>query len=113
MTQPDYASQRPENLPPGVVAYRRTGEFTEDTMPAKMRNSHATKPGVWALIHVLEGKLRYRVPAWRYDAILTPDTKGIVAPEVEHAVQPEGRVRMFVEFYALPEQGPTDPHVAR
>ncbi len=110
MSLPDYVNHRPQSLPQGVVAYRRTGEFDQDTMPAKMRNAHSTKPGVWALIHVLEGQLRYSVPSWGEDVILVPGTPGIVAPTVEHNVEPHGAVRMFVEFYAAPDQGPTDPH---
>ncbi len=109
----DHANSRPASLPEDVVAYRRTVEFDQDTMPAKMRNEHSTKPGVWALIHVLEGQLRYRVPSWSYDDILSPGAPGIVAPEVVHSVQPHGAVRMYVEFYAAPNQGPTDPHTSR
>ena len=68
---------------------------------------------MWALIHVLEGKLRYCVPSWNYDEVLEPGKFGIVAPEVEHFVEPRGAMRMFVEFHALPEQGPADPHTQR
>lgn len=109
----EYSTQHPGTLPPGVVAYRRTNEFTEQTLPAGLRKDHSTKPGVWALIHVLEGRLRYCVPSWRYDEVLEPGKLGIVAPEVEHFVEPQGAVRMFVEFHALPEQGPADPHTSR
>jgi hypothetical protein len=41
---------------------------------------------------------------------LEPGTLGIVAPQVEHLVEPQGAVRMFVEFHSLSEQGPVDPH---
>jgi tellurite resistance-related uncharacterized protein len=49
----DYLTQHPDALPSGVEAYRRTSEFTEQTLPVGLRKDHATKPGVWALIHVL------------------------------------------------------------
>lgn len=41
--------------------------------------------------------------------VLKPGTLGI-ALQVEHLVEPQGAVRMFVEFHALPEQEPVDPH---
>jgi len=106
----DHLTQHPGALPPGLVAYRHTNEFTEQTLPAGLRKDHSTKPGVWALIHVLDGRLRYCVPSWNYDEVLEPGTLGIVAPEVVHFVEPQGAVRMFVEFHALPEQAPANPH---
>lgn len=109
----DYRNQHPGTLPPGVEPYRRTGEFTEQTLPLGLRKDHATKPGVWGLIHVLEGRLRYVVPAWGYDEVLEPGEPGIVAPEVVHLVEPQGAVRMFVEFHAQPAAGPADPHSLR
>jgi len=100
----------PDALPEGLVPYYSTPEFTQDTLPAGLRKDHSTKAGVWALIHVREGKLRYCVPSWNYDEVLEAGQSGIVAPEVEHFVEPEGEVRVMVEFYAQPEQGPDNPH---
>ena len=48
-----------KTLPPDVVPYRRTAEFTEATIPAGLRRRHTTQPGVWGRICVLEGALRY------------------------------------------------------
>lgn len=99
----DHQTQHPGALPPGLQAYRRTNEFTEETLPTGMRKEHSTKAGTWALIHVLEGQLRYCVPAWGHDEILQPGRLGIIAPQVVHFVEPQGAVRMFVEFHAVPE----------
>ena len=106
----DYETRHPGSLPPDVKPYRRTAEFTEQTLPAALRKHHSTKPNVWALIHVLEGRVRYCVPAWNHDEILEPGKLGLVAPQVEHFVEPLGPLRMYVEFHALPEQAPGDPH---
>ncbi len=89
-------------LPPDFVAYKRTPEFTEDTVPKGLTHDHSTKAGVWAKIHVLEGKLRYRVEALGRELELSPETPGIVVPEVLHYVEPVGRVRFFVEFWRAP-----------
>lgn len=106
-------ARHPDALPPEVAPYRRTPDFTEQTLPAGLRRDHSTKPGVWALIHVLEGRLRYCAPAWNHDVVLEPGEVGIIAPQVAHFVEPAGAVRMFVEFHAGPEQRPGDPHAVR
>lgn len=90
-------------LPIELQAYRRTPEFTEATVPPALLKAHTTKDGTWALIHVLEGRLRYRIEDPRRaasEAILTPETApGVVEPTILHAVEPLGAVRFFVEFH--------------
>lgn len=93
-----------QELPDYFVAYKRTSEFTETTVPAALRKDHSTKAGVWAKINVLEGKLRYRVSALDVDMELSPGKLGIVVPEVLHNVEPLGPVRFFVEFYRAPDK---------
>ena len=91
---------RREHLPSAVEAYRRTPEFTEESIPDGLRKPHRTKPGVWGRIVVLEGQLLYRIlqPA-SGELTLGADNPGVIEPEVEHEVEPLGRVRFFVEFY--------------
>lgn len=50
-----------DTLPPGLNAYKRTPFFDENTVPPGLRREHLTKDNVRALIHVLEGKLLYRI----------------------------------------------------
>ena len=85
--------------PDGLVAYRRTPEFDESTVPAGLRSEHATKRGVWARIQVVSGVLRYRVgaPIHRSFRVGTASC-AVIVPEVPHRVDPEGPVRFFVEF---------------
>lgn len=91
------------SLPPEVQAYRRTPEFTELTVPPALLRAHMTKDGTWGLIHVLAGRLRYRIDDPRRatsEIILTPETApGVVEPTILHAVEPQGAVRFFVEFH--------------
>jgi tellurite methyltransferase len=89
-------------LPDGFVAYKRTPEFTDVTVPKGLTSNHSTKTGVWAKIHVLEGTLRYRIAALNREFELSPHAPGIVVPEVLHHVEPLGRVRFFVEFWRAP-----------
>jgi tellurite resistance-related uncharacterized protein len=91
------------DLPSGVTPYRRTPVFTEATIPAGLLKAHSTKPGVWGVIHVLDGRLAYRItdPARpRSGRVLTPDGEpGLVEPGVLHEVEPLGAVRFYVEFH--------------
>ena len=89
-------------LPPGLTAYRRTPVFDQDTIPPGLRREHRTGPGVWGLITVVAGQLRFRIPAAAVDTVLTADRPGVVAPEQVHQVEPLGPVQFFVEFYRRP-----------
>lgn len=97
-------------LPSGLVAYRRTPVFDQDSLPAGLRREHRTKPGVWALVHVLEGRLAYRSSEPAGAETLTPGNPGVIRPEQPHEVEPLGPVRFFVEFHAAIAQQAGAPH---
>jgi hypothetical protein len=42
-----------------TAPYKSTPIFDEITLPQKFRHAHNTKAGVWAVIRVLEGQVRY------------------------------------------------------
>jgi tellurite resistance-related uncharacterized protein len=90
-------------LPAGVQPYKRTAVFTEATVPAALLRAHATKAGAWGMIHVLEGRLAYRIADPRRassERILTPEGEpGVVEPTILHEVEPLGPVQFFVEFH--------------
>lgn len=89
-----------KTLPPTVVAYKRTPEFTADTVPPGLLREHNTKAGVWATIVVTRGALRYRVfGSIPEDVLLTPGVLGIIEPTVLHEVAPEPGACFYVEFY--------------
>jgi len=90
-------------LPNGFVTYKKTPIFTEESLPAGLKNDHSTKAGIWAKIIVTEGKLRYRVDTLGTDVELSLDKFGIVVPEVLHSIEPLGTVHFFVEFYKKPD----------
>ena len=91
-------------LPEGFAPYKRTPEFDETSLPAGLRARHATRPGTWAVIHVLEGRVRYVLEGMDGRVLLLdPATPGIVAPELPHHVEPEGPARLFVEFHRREE----------
>lgn len=88
-----------KDLPANVVAYHRTADFSESTIPAGLRAAHTTKAGVWARICVVRGQLCYRIlePVLE-EHLLSPGQDGIVEPGVRHEVDPRGEVRFYVEF---------------
>ncbi len=87
-------------MPSGCAPYKRTADFTARSIPAALMAQHSTKPGVWGLIHVVEGRLRYLVePPLARDEIITPARPGVLVPEVLHRVVPEDGVIFFVEFH--------------
>ncbi len=93
------------SIPDGLIAYKRTAEFNQDTIPEALLRSHATKPGVWGRICVTEGRLVYRITDHRRqqrERLLTPACPGVVEPEILHEVRPSGDVRFFVEFFRQP-----------
>ena len=85
--------------PDGLVAYRRTPEFDEHTVPAGLQRNHATRRGVWARIHVVDGSLQYHVdaPVDRSFSVVAGST-AVIVPEVRHRVETTGAVRFFIEF---------------
>jgi len=94
----------PAALPSGCEAYRSSPVFTEATVPPALLRSHRTKPGTWALIRVLEGRLLYRVLDPLSERVLDPSgAPGLVEPGVPHEVAPLGRVRFQVEFHRMTE----------
>jgi tellurite resistance-related uncharacterized protein len=100
-------------LPPDVRPYSRTPEFTHDTMPPGLRRAHAIKVEAWGVIHVLEGRLAYRINDPRRpttETVLEPGAApGVVEPTIIHEVEPLGPVRFYVEFHRVPRDPEDDP----
>ena len=84
---------------PASAPYRITPVFDEDTLPAALRREHSTKAGVWGIIRVLEGQLKLRFADGTAEMLLKPGRPGFIAPQQVHHVEPQGPMRMQVEFY--------------
>ncbi len=91
---------------PVLESYKRTPNFTENSVPAGLLADHSTKEGVWGLIHVTQGSLRYFITDSRRepeDYVLHPGTEpGVVEPTILHRVEPIGSVEFQVEFLRAP-----------
>ncbi len=86
-------------LPDHVQPYKKTATFTGESVPAGLTSAHATKEGVWGVIHVVSGELQYDIPSRDESHILDPEHPGLVEPTVTHRVTPLGAVEFYVEFH--------------
>lgn len=84
--------------PEGLVPYRRTPEFTEATTPQALQRAHSTRPGTWARLHVLDGRLAFRDLVTGEGVELAAGVHPLIFPQREHQVELLGPVRFFVEF---------------
>lgn len=93
----------PSELPGDVVAYGRTPDFTLETLPEALTSGHTTKPGVWGLIHVLEGRLFYALePPHIGQIVLAAGETAPIPPGIPHRVAFTECGRFFVEFHKRP-----------
>ena len=86
-------------LPAGLVGIAARRFSIRTRFRRGLRREHRTAAGVWGLIAVLEGRLRFRPLRPIGETVLTPDTPMAVAPQEPHEVAPDGPVRFYVEFY--------------
>ncbi len=87
-------------LPDGLVHFKSSPEFDENTVPKGLLKSHTTKAGAWAKIVILEGSLDYVISEPEEETItLTPNQPGVIEPTISHAVKPNSDVRFCIEFY--------------
>ena len=92
-------------LPKGLKAYGKTKLFNAETIPPALKRDHATKPGVWGLIHVISGELVYRVNEAGKEYRLRKNDTGTIEPEILHSVKANGDVTFYVEFWRRNDDG--------
>jgi tellurite resistance-related uncharacterized protein len=93
-----------------IAPYRSTPVFDEKTLPEALKREHRTKDGVWGVIRVLEGKLKFVLAESGTETILTPDRPGLVQPQQTHRVEPLSKLRMQIDFYDRePALDPAEP----
>lgn len=90
-------------LPDSVVAYKRTADFTESTVPRGLTANHRTKDGVWGKLVVTGGALGYCEEDHLDDTIeVGAGDHVVIPPAVPHRVVIRGPVSFYVEFYRAP-----------
>lgn len=90
------------NPNPAAASYRSTPIFDEVSLPAALRREHRTKPGVWGVIRVLDGRVKLSFVDPPEERILTCDAPGLLLPDQPHFATPIGPMRMRIDFYDQP-----------
>ena len=88
-------------LPNNVTPYKRTPNFTHETVPRGLLKDHSTKAGTWGVLTVLSGTLLYHItqtqPPQSYE--LGVEDAGIIVPEQKHYLELTGETEFYLEFY--------------
>ena len=86
-------------LPDGLRVVRTVGPFDDETLPVGLRRDHRTAERTWAMVHVLEGSVRFTMatdPA--VDRVLGASGSQAVPPGTPHAVSPQGAARLTIDL---------------
>ncbi|MGH9107792.1 MAG: DUF3565 domain-containing protein [Acidimicrobiales bacterium] len=87
-------------MPDGLRLLRTAGPWDHDSLPAGLRHSHRTAPGVWALLQVIEGRVGFRMEtAPPLDVVLERGAAQPIPPAVAHEVSLTGPARLVVQFW--------------
>lgn len=108
--------------PPELKRYKTMPVWDASTLPKGFQSRHNTKPGAWAGIEILSGKLRYEAMDAQGQVLdsITFDRDSpppMIEPQAYHRVQPESDdLKMQLSFYCQPpdyyrlKYGLTAPH---
>lgn len=88
-------------LPPGLVCYRRTPHFSSDNVPPALLSAHSVKPGVWGMLRVVKGRVRYCLDGNARTSLIVPEGgAAVIAPGVSHHIELLDAVStFFIEFH--------------
>lgn len=86
-------------LPDGLRVVRTTQAWNDVTAPAGLRRGHRVAAGVWGLLRIEKGQLRFVAETDpQLDVVLGKGAMQPIPPEVEHRIETIGEVRFHVEF---------------
>ena len=90
-----------QKLPNAVQHYKSTPTFTNRTVPESLLSEHNTKAGVWGLLNVESGTLKYVITEQgrEEEFVLNAGETAVIAPEEKHFVEPQGEVAFHVAFH--------------
>jgi tellurite resistance-related uncharacterized protein/hemoglobin-like flavoprotein len=73
--------------------------FTQETVPAALREEHALAPDHWAVLHILEGRVRFVDLATNVEREVSAPDLVIIAPEAPHKLSLDGPVTCRIDFF--------------
>jgi len=86
-------------LPAGCELVRATREFDEHTVPTGLLAAHRVADGVWGLLVVREGALRFGFDDEADERLVAAGTSQVIPPGRLHHLTVDGAVRFVVEFH--------------
>ena len=90
-------------MPANLVPSGSTAIFTESTVPDALQREHRLAEGVWGVLQVLTGSIRFiDLESSHEENIPAPNTITI-RPGVPHRVAVEGSVEFKIEFFREPD----------
>lgn len=105
MSQPDQPDELPTDLPHHLVFVRSTPDFTPDDVPAGLLREHRVALGVWGVLRVLDGTVRYVREDTGDARVVGAGEHQVIPPGVPHHVEPGPGSRLRVEFHRAPTDG--------
>jgi tellurite resistance-related uncharacterized protein len=95
-----------QTLPMGLAFVRRTPLFTRETVPEALLSAHRVKVGVWGLLRVEQGRVRYCLDAPLDDTlVVAAGGTAVIEPEVLHHVELLDTDSAFLVEFHKPEAG--------
>lgn len=94
-------------LPDGLVCYNRTAVFSRQTVPAALLEAHTIKAGVWGVLRVKQGRVRYYMDDETQGShVISQGEHIVVGPTEPHHVDLlDDDSAFFIEFYRPGQQG--------
>ncbi len=90
-------------LPEGLTPVRTTATWDASTVPAALRRAHRIAAGMWGLLEVEAGGVRFAAATEPpLDLVVTPGRPQPIPPELDHHVDPDDDARFHVTFLAPP-----------
>jgi tellurite resistance-related uncharacterized protein len=87
-------------LPEGVELQRVSDEFTATTVPAGLLRAHRLAPGVWGVLRVRKGTVRFVAEAANGHVVeLRAGDHHVIEPEALHHVEPDDDACFVIEFH--------------
>lgn len=89
------------SFPRGLEHYKTTPEFTAATVPESLLTAHRIKMGVWGLVRVARGRLRYCIDGDSPRALVVEQGgTAVIEPSALHDVELlDAETTFLIEFH--------------
>jgi tellurite methyltransferase len=85
--------------PAGLTSYKKTPEFTADSVPRGLLKEHSLKIGTWGLLMVSAAEVTFHVASMGFTKRLAPGSEQVIVPELLHHIEPGTDAVFQIEFY--------------